>query len=374
MTRLRAHRGWVALVALVLVTAGALAWSASGERAGRLDPRASDRSGSKAVAQLLRGQGVEVVLAETTAAVTATVRPDDTLLVAEPELLAPEQLKAVGALDADLVLVAATGTALTELAPWAEQSGTTEGTRSARCELPSAQRAGRAALDGLAYDVLATPDDTRDYRCYPDGAGAALVARTGIEGRVTILLGSPQPLLNSGLDDQGNAALALGLLGENARLVWYLPSPTDVPAGARRSLSDLLPDGLRFGVAQLLVAVLLLALWRGRRLGPVVEEPLPVVVPAAEAVEGRARLYRRGRARDRAAEALRTASRDRLVRALSLPRAAAPNAVVDATARAARRPPPEVGTLLYGAAPDDDAALTALAGALDALEKEVRRT
>ena len=88
--------------------------------------------------------------------------------------------------------------------------------------------------------------------------------------------------------------------------------------------------------------MLLLALWRARRLGPVVAEPLPVVVRAAETVEGRARLYRRGGARGQAA---RGAARRRPVagsgRALGLPRRADPPAVVDGGRRPLRpRPAP----------------------------------
>ena len=42
-------------------------------------------------------------------------------------------------------------------------------------------------------------------------------------------------------------------------------------------------------------------LWRGRRLGPLVVEPLPVVVKAVESTQGRGRLYRRVRDRAHAA-------------------------------------------------------------------------
>ena len=77
---------------------------------------------------------------------------------------------------------------------------------------------------------------------------------------------------------------------------------------AATDLSDLLPPWVGIVVAQLVVAVLVAALWRGRRLGPVVAEPLPVAVRAAETTEGRARLYRRRRARGRAADHLRAAS------------------------------------------------------------------
>ena len=71
-------------------------------------------------------------------------------------------------------------------------------------------------------------------------------------------------------------------------------------------------------VWQLCLAVVLLALWKGRRIGPLVAEELPVVVRASETVEGRGRLYRSRRARDRAADALRTATLQRLLPRLGL--------------------------------------------------------
>jgi hypothetical protein len=98
-----------------------------------------------------------------------------------------------------------------------------------------------------------------------------------------------------------------------------------------------------------------------------------VVVQAAETVEGRARLYRRSRARDTAAESLRGARRVRLGRLLGLPARSAPTALVDAAAARAGRDPGAVAGLLYGAAPADDAALVRLADDLDALDREVRR-
>ena len=98
-----------------------------------------------------------------------------------------------------------------------------------------------------------------------------------------------------------------------------------------------------------------------------VVEPLPVVVRAAETVEGRARLYHRGRARDRAAQALRDGARSRLVPLLGLGADPPPSTVVDTVAARSGRPPQEVGALLFGGAPTDDAQLVALPDALDQL-------
>jgi hypothetical protein len=97
-----------------------------------------------------------------------------------------------------------------------------------------------------------------------------------------------------------------------------------------------------------------------------------VVVRASEAVEGRARLYRRAGAREHAAETLREAARARLRPLVGLPPDAAPAEVVDAVTSRVRRP--GVGALLYGPPPGDDAALVALARALDECEGEVRRS
>jgi hypothetical protein len=116
----------------------------------------------------------------------------------------------------------------------------------------------------------------------------------------------------------------------------------------------------------------------------VVEEPLPVVVPASEAVQGRSRLYEAAQAREAAAGALRAGTRRRLGQAMSGGRSPDPSVLVPAVAGRTGRQPAEVAALLYGAAgpgqtgqgqtspPLDDAALVRLADELDQLEREVR--
>jgi hypothetical protein len=207
--------------------------------------------------------------------------------------------------------------------------------------------------------------------CYPLGRLASFV-EVSRDGRRVTLLGSGSFMTNDRLGDAGNAALALRLLTRHPTLEWVYPRAAP-PAGEEgRSLTSLLPHRLYVLLAELGVAALLVALWRGRRLGPVVVEPLPVVVRAAEAVEGRARLYESAAARGRAADALRAGLRDRLVRALGLaPDAPRETLVAAVTARAARDAA-AVDTLLYGPPPADDEALVRLAADLDRLDTEVR--
>jgi hypothetical protein len=125
------------------------------------------------------------------------------------------------------------------------------------------------------------------------------------------------------------------------------------------------------GVDELLVALVLLALWRARRLGRVVPEPLPVIVRAAEAIEGRGRMYRAARARDTAAAELRGGARRRLGPRVGAGRNPTPDALVAGVAGHTGRSADEVSALLYGPEPADDTALVRLADDLDALTKEV---
>ena len=123
------------------------------------------------------------------------------------------------------------------------------------------------------------------------------------------MLGYTGLLANESIAGNGNAALALWSLGSADTLVWYLPVPADIPAGeAPANPFSLLPDWVNPLLVWTLVVAALAAFWRGRRLGPLAMEPMPVVVRAAETAEGRARLYQDSRALDRAADNLRAAT------------------------------------------------------------------
>jgi Domain of unknown function (DUF4350) len=372
----QAARGPLAVLVLVLLAGLALAAVAGGKPTGLLDPRAADPSGSRAVASLLRDQGVTVDLVRTSAAMQASAHAGDTLFVAAPDLLVASQARLVRDSGADLVL-AGTGSPERFVRGVTLRGGSGSGTRAPGCALPAASRAGTADAGVLAYSVDATKAGvaagTQIEECYSAGGDPSLVHTLAGDGRSVTLLGNAEPLTNDHLAEHGNAALALGLLGARGRLVWYLPTLGDLPPGGQRSIYDLVPTGVWWALVQLAIAVLLVAVWRGRRLGAVVPEPLPVVVRATETVEGRGRLYRRSGAREAAANGLRSAALGRLLPALGLPRVSDAVTVAESVAARSRLTSVEVGALLYGAAPADDGALVRLAGLLDDLEKEVGR-
>lgn len=367
----RQARGPVVVVLALVLTAILLAVVSAGSSAGRLDPDSYTPTGSRAIAEVLRDQGVPVTRVDTVEAAVAGDRADRTVVIGVPQALAPGELQQLAELDARLVVVGPNDEQLADLGLPAEVDAEVEvDRRRPACELDVAARAGEVDLGGLTYRADAGTDAAG---CYAAGGAATLLDLP--EPRASVL-GDGTVLTNGRLAERGNAALAYGLLSrEEGGVLWLVPRPgRPVPDGEQPSLSELLPDGLLLGALQLLVAVAVLALWRARRLGRVVEEPLPVVVRAAETVEGRSRLYRAAQAQGSAAEAVRAATRERLARRVGLPAAADRRMLVTVVAKRTGRDARALDALLYGGAPPDDAALVRLVTDLRTLESVLTTT
>ncbi|MER7919851.1 MULTISPECIES: DUF4350 domain-containing protein [unclassified Streptomyces] len=372
-------RGIVLAVVLLLAAAVAMATVRSTERHGRLDPRSADPYGSRAVAQLLADRGVTTRVVTTLSAARAAAGPDTTLLVAVPDRLTDGQQselhRATAHSGGRTVLVAASGWSIGRLAPGvsADPADSLGSALAPACALPEARRAGTADTGGVRYTTTRLDADS----CYPSARLATLLRVPAASGGDTVVLGAPDILYNDRLDQRGNASLALQLLGSRPHLVWYLPSLSDAPAaGDDKSFFDLIPSGWTWATLQLFIAAVLAAFWRGRRFGPLVPERLPVAIRASETAEGRARLYRKAAARDRAAAALRSAARTRLAPLVGVPVAQAhtPEALLPALSAHLTGDGRDMRPLLFGPPPGDDTALIALTDQLDALEREVRRS
>lgn len=372
-------RGVVLALVLLLAAAVAIAAVRSDARHGRLDPRSADPSGSRAVARLLADQGVSTRLVTSLGEAASAAGPDTTLLIASPDLLTRRQQSllhtATEHSGGRTVLISPGPPSLGTLAPevTADPAVGFDSTLSPRCGLPAARRAGSADTGGIRYSTTDPNADT----CYPsDGLPTLLRVPARSGSGDTVVLGAPDILFNDRLDEQGNASLALQLLGSRTHLVWYLPSLSDDSAtdAGDQSFFDLLPSGWLWGTLQLFVAAGVAALWRARRMGPLVPERLPVAIRASETAEGRARLYRKASARDRAAAALRSATRTRLAPLIGVPpaQAHAPETLLPALAAHVDGDSQALLPLLFGPPPRDDAALVSLADQLDALEREVR--
>ncbi|TDE36110.1 DUF4350 domain-containing protein [Actinomadura sp. 6K520] len=389
--RWRSARGVVAVLLAMVVIAVILAALRPSTSPEALDPTSPTQDGSRALAEILRQNGTPVHVARDADDAVRKSAPGTVMLVTRTERLTREDLTRLAGAQVDLVLVRPTSFALADLAPRVRKDGPTfEDADEPGCNLQAAALAGPVALhESETYEVTASVTGAVTT-CYGTEFGGPRVVQVRHGAKTVTVLGSTSPLTNRRLTEEGNAALAMNLLGTSTTgpdtagtgtsVVWLVPDiPTEGTAAGQQSLGDLLPFGVKLFIFQLLVAVLLVALWRGRRLGPVVAEALPVVVRSAETVEGRSRLYRAGHARDRASDALRSGARERLVPLLGLPRSSAqdPSAAQEIVTAVAYRTPHDetyVGAALYGPEPLDDAGLIALSDVLDDLERQVRQS
>ena len=377
-SRWRRWRAPAALVAVILLGGLLIALLQPAAVSTRpLDPGTPGGDGTHALAALLAGQGRRVTTAGTTGTALAQARQArSAVIVTDPGLLTGGSLARLAASPADLLIVAPTRAVLRTLAPGTSLAGRAPvDRRPPGCGWPGARLAGTADIGG----VLLASAVRGAWLCYPvasaGGAGAGLgtghasLVRYARHGRIITVLGSGAPLTNGYLSAAGNAALALNLLAPDARVIWLLPARAAPAAG--RSVTSLIPSPMYLVLAELAVAAVLAALWRMRRFGPLVAEPLPVVVRASETVEGHGRLYRSRRARGRAAAALRAATLARITARTGLPPGTSPEAVCQDLAGRTGRTPREIQDMLFGPGPADDGALVRLAAELDALEGQV---
>jgi hypothetical protein len=381
------HRWRAPLAVLALVLLGGVVialLTPSRPTTGYLDPGNPGPQGTRALAAVLAQRGQPVTRAGSVAAAQDAIQdpgragPGRTpaLVITSPYLLSPRQLGELTQLPGNVIVLepdSATLSALNrEAAGTSAPQVTVAGADAVRpvrpdCSLAAATVAGDAGMGG----VLMRVSGTAGALCYRVDGHPTLV-RYLTRGRTVTLLGSGAALTNAGLAHRGNAALALNLLRGSPRIVWLVPSPPAVTAAGQKSLLQVIPGPAYLVALQVFIAAGLAALWRTRRLGPLVAEPLPVVVRASETVEGHGRLYRSRRSRGRAAAVLRDAARVRITARLALPADADADTVCTAAASHTGREPDAVRAILYGPAPRDDAALVTLGQDIDALEEEVR--
>lgn len=370
--RLRAWRLWIILgLVLCLVVLLAVLGQSGGDDTA-LSPANPAPAGAMAAATILDERGVDVQAPDSYQEALDILEDrggQSTLFLYDPNgFLGPDQLAELNGLARRQVLAEPGFVQLTELAPEIRSAGVLpeqDAGLEAECSAADATAARSIDAGGLAYRGPVT--------CFPaaDGGTGAGSYAANDDGSV-IVLGNSGLLANESLANRGNAALALRTLGSAGTLVWFLPTASDIPpAEAPADFRTLLPPWVDPLLLWLLVVAALAMLWRGRRLGPLAAEPLPVVVRSAETAEGRARLYQDARATDRAAQTLRAAALTRLAARLRLGPGSSTGTVVRAVAASTGRPNNEVEELLTGSLPAGDAAFVQWSQDLQALEEEV---
>lgn len=392
--RVRRTATFVGVVAFGLLLLVLIAMS--GQRAtDAFDPEGTGPDGARALAEVLRQQGVEVEVVRSIDALEESAPDaDTTVFVGNPTNLSPNATArlAIAARPAGRLVLAGVDNEQLRLLGMPVTAFNGGGTDLvAGCEDSDvARRSDVVSVWDARYVVtgpdqgarrcfvVPSPDDPPDRPGTDPAQGSALVELDLTPAHpATVLVGLGPAWVNSAITADSHASTALRALGATPRLVWYQPGVSDAVApgpGEVDTAGDpaVWPPWAAPAIILLLAAVVLLALARGRRLGRLVREPLPVVVRAIETTESRGRLYRRAGDRSRAAAVLRFGAAERLARRLAVGRGAGPDAVVHAASLATGLEPSEVGGILFGPPPADDAALIHLAQQLTDLEERVR--
>lgn len=371
---LRRRRIWIVFAIVLVLGGGALIalrgfGGVGGQPLGPADP---SPVGAKAVVQVLRGQGVEVIEARSLDRAMDAAPGATVLLYDETGILDDDSLVGLAETADGLVIVEPDFAALRSLAPGVRHAGAASGPLDApACDRPEANRAAELS-DGQR---LLTIDDAAAAEgwtgCFEDDGAFALVNGTTEPGAELALVGSSTVFANGTVAEAGNAALALGLTGERSTLVWYLPGPADAASGGP-TLTELTPGWVSPLLTLAVIVTVAAGVWSGRRFGRLVVEDLPVEVRAGETVEGRARLYAAASARTHALDQLRIGTITRLAGLLRLSRAASADEVASAAATAVGTDPASARLLLFERLPAGDAEFVALAADLDTFEQRVR--
>lgn len=241
------------------------------------------------------------------------------------------------------------------------------GTRSLRpgCVTPEMVGVNEILVD--TGDSTLRSSDPAAIECFTRPGGSyAMILATG-QGEV-VLLGGPSFVTNELLNKGDNALVALRLLGGRGPVVF---GPAAAPGARPHSLWSLVSDPARLVLIEIVVAALLFALARGRRLGRAPSEDPLAPIPASELVRATAGLYRRARAAAFCGRILRSSAVARLARRLGAPTDLPLDRLSELVADASSLPEDQVERALAGPDPTNDAELMALGDELAKITRDM---
>lgn len=334
---------------------------------GTLNPNSPGPAGAKALAELARDQGVDVVITDRRAEAAERAAAGATLVLTDPYPLSDETaLDLVHSADR-VVLLSSSARLLRLLELGADAADAADaGEVRAECALPEFARVGTVTAD-RTFRPAAGVDG-----CFRTASGAAALLRDTSGGRSVSLIEGSRLFSNEHLAEDGNAALGLALIAQEPRVVWYVPTFADGDITSdEKQLGDLTPEWVTPAILLLMLAGAAAIWWRGRRFGPLVAESLPVTVRASETMQGRARLTAKAADAGHAAQAIREGTLTRLSARLALGPRASATQIADAASDRLRVPRTALYDLLSGPTPRTDGELIDLARRLAELETAV---
>ncbi|MDQ1368186.1 MAG: hypothetical protein QOF20_539, partial [Acidimicrobiaceae bacterium] len=367
-------RGAAPLLAILALVVGLGAIGGGNGSAGPpLDPTSTSPDGAKALALLLDqlGPGIDQV---TGPPVAATTGAHGIALVLQDRLDAAGDRQLADWVRRGGTLVAADPDLVLNFAAPAREPGPgglvgVKGTLVADCSLAVVR--GVETIDLAGGVALRSPPGSTGCFHTPDG-GAFMVVQPLGAGQL-VLLGGPFLWTNANLGHRDNSVLAANLLAPaaNGPRVQWIVGPR--AGGGHKSLLQLMAPRVKEGLVELGIALVLLALWRARRLGrPIVETPV-VELPGSELVVAVGNLLHQGGRFDDAAAIFRATVRRGNTHQLRVSPQASTDAMADVVAARTGLDRNMILATVVGPPPTSEAELVTLAGNADAIRQEMTR-
>lgn len=328
-----------ALVTVVLIVGG------SGDTGPAYDPRSVAPDGARGVVETLERLGARVDLDRSVPEPSSTTA----LMLRDRLTVEDEDALRSWVRSGGVLVVADVNSPLAAQAVGFTAVSQTGGPsiRRGECTIDVLAEADELTLNGR---LLNTAGRTS---CFGDATTAFVVAETVGQGTV-VTIGSPDLFINAELDDNDAAVVAVNLLaptGGDAHVTFVGPSIVDF---GDEEITDLVPPRVWNAILQLLAVFLLYALYRSRRLGGVVPEPVPVHIEGSELVLKAGLLSERAKDPASAAVVLQADLVHRVCVALSIPPATSDADVAARVADRTGHSVTEVEHALYAPVSDDD--------------------
>jgi hypothetical protein len=241
------------------------------------------------------------------------------------------------------------------------------------CDIDALDGADRISIGGtVAFATPSVAFDVEDEMesCFGDG-GRALIGSEPVDQGAIVSIGDPDVFINENLDADDNAVVAAALLAPTqGTVVRFVEAPFRV---RDRTLFDLVPDNVVRAFIQVVIAFVVYALWRGRRLGRPVAEVQPVELAGSELVAAVGGLLEVTGAPDRAAELLRAELRRDLGVRFGIAPGTPADVAADIVAARSGADPQRLAAALTYRPPQNDAELVELARLIDSVRQEVFR-
>lgn len=363
----------VAVTAALVVALLAVLVLIGGGGGQALDPRSHERLGTSAMVALTREMGADVAIADRLPDLDAGTGP--AVIVLLTDRLSDDQRTVVEDWVDDGGRLVVTDPASPLVPEWGDAFDTVDDlgprrTIEGRCEIDVLDGIEVGGIEPRNGGVLYQPDGPADT-CV-DGAFGAYIVATDRGAGTIVALGGSGLVVNAAIAEGENAPVVTALVSpERGTEVVVLEPGAVAGGGGQRSLVDLIPPGVERGVLQLVVAFVVYALWRARRLGRPVAEPQPVAVAGSELVAATGNLFDRTESTAYAGELLRADLRRFLADHLGLPADSAPHVLATVAAERSRADPAALHRALGPEPVTDDAGLVTLAHTIDRIREEV---